>query len=278
MFHLDNAVWSQQAVLLPSANNPDFSTTFYGFSLALSYNGNIAAVGAQLQPTVSNGKGIVYVYERKQGIWSEHSIVKHQNDNTNAGFGAAVSLSDDGRILAVGDPEYNNGEGRAFVYEKSGNSYQETALIPATVLRGRIGHSVSVSGNGKVIAVGAPYTSDVVGNGGATYIFKKPGSIWQYDTKMAEANPKQEDAFGWDVSLDGSGRNALIGCHAGKRGSQVFQYNKGKAFLYTDKGTKGWTKNLMITPAVGNNGDGFGVVVSLSADANSYIIGGARSN
>src|SRR5947199_209558 len=72
----------------------------FGWSLALSADGNTLAVGALNESTTANFSGAVYVYVRAGTMWSEQAFLKASNPNASDAFGGSVALSDDGNTLA----------------------------------------------------------------------------------------------------------------------------------------------------------------------------------
>ena len=114
--------WAQQAYL--KASNTDAYDSF-GFSLALSADGNTLAVTATREDSNARGingtqtdnsaedSGAVYVFARAGGKWSQQAYVKASNTDAGDQFGWSVTLSDDGNTMAVGAPtESSNAQGR----------------------------------------------------------------------------------------------------------------------------------------------------------------------
>jgi drug/metabolite transporter superfamily protein YnfA len=113
------AAWSQQAYV--KASNTEAGDNF-GWSVALSGDGNALAVGAYLENSAATGidgnqtndcgvaspfncaadSGAVYVYTRAAGTWSQQAYAKTPNPEFNDQFGHSVALSGDGNTLAVG--------------------------------------------------------------------------------------------------------------------------------------------------------------------------------
>ena len=113
------ATWSHQAYV--KASNTKAGDNF-GWSVALSGDGNALAVGAYLENSAATGidgnqtndcgvaspfncaadSGAVYVYARSAGTWSQQAYAKTPNPEFNDQFGNSVALSGDGSTLAVG--------------------------------------------------------------------------------------------------------------------------------------------------------------------------------
>ena len=108
--------WSQQAYV--KASNTGAGDAF-GYSVALSADGNTLAVGAYNEGSANTGvmpgipnetttlndaafSGAVYLYARSTATWSQQAYVKASNTGNGDLFGRAVTLSADGNTLAAG--------------------------------------------------------------------------------------------------------------------------------------------------------------------------------
>ncbi|MEX1057260.1 MAG: hypothetical protein WED11_05985, partial [Natronospirillum sp.] len=118
VFTRSGGVWSQQAYIKP-LNGTDYdylgSDGYFGFSVALSADGDRLAVGAIGDNEVLTGiggaptygagggtMGAVYVFTRSSGAWALENYVKASNTGQNAFFGHSVDLAADGNTMAVG--------------------------------------------------------------------------------------------------------------------------------------------------------------------------------
>lgn len=103
--------WAQEAYLkAPNAEAGDY----FGWTVGLSAAGDVLAVGAYRESSASrvvNGDqtsnaasmaGAAYVYQRSATGWAFDSYLKADNGEAGDLFGWNLSLSDDGRTLAVG--------------------------------------------------------------------------------------------------------------------------------------------------------------------------------
>lgn len=170
----------------------------YGYSVALSEDGSTLAVGSigsiAVGSTNTNGTVIVYGWDGLSYVQVGNII---EGDFQSDTFGASVSLSNDGSILAVSadtsdirDPSGNiivANTGLARVYEEqdvSGNWIQKGADLNGESAGDRI-LSVSLSGDGSRLAFGSEQydTKDVSGNVidsniGRVQVYDWNGSAW----------------------------------------------------------------------------------------------------
>ncbi len=102
--------WSQQAYLKASNTMPN---DWFGSRLALSGDGNTAAIGAALEGSAARGidgnqndasatdAGAVYSFTRTGTAWAQPAYIKASNADAFDEFGSAVALNRDGRVLVV---------------------------------------------------------------------------------------------------------------------------------------------------------------------------------
>ena len=182
--------WSQQAYI--KASNSSFNDQF-GFSVSLNDDGNILAVGANLEDGPATGvngtqndgtyeSGAVYVFRFSSSTWSQQAYIKASNTGTNDQFGYAVAISGDGNTLAVGarsegsssrginniqtDNRAGIESGAAYLFRFDGGMWSQQAYIKASnsYNSDRFGHSVSLNKDGNTLTVGA-YREDSIGSG-----------------------------------------------------------------------------------------------------------------
>lgn len=106
-----DGTWFQQAYIKASNTG---SGDVFGSRLALSGDGNVLVVGAQLEDSASQGidgfqdddsaleAGAVYLYTRTGDTWAQEAYVKGSNTEIFDEFGSSVSISADGSVFAVG--------------------------------------------------------------------------------------------------------------------------------------------------------------------------------
>jgi hypothetical protein len=101
IFTRSGTTWTQKQVITQSNGG---AGDFFGISIGLSGNGNIAAIGVPFYG--STNTGLVTIFTGSGDVWTERDSEVLTLNNPVAGdwFGRAVSLSNDGNILAVGCP------------------------------------------------------------------------------------------------------------------------------------------------------------------------------
>lgn len=200
----------------------------YGFSVALSGNGNVIAIGAPLHDSANGNAGAVYVWERPCAgqPWILTKLTgpdAGQNDE----LGTSVALSNDGQILVAGapqpNPQPNPAEaptGKVYVFKRGTGAWPAQ---PAAVHRASsgqpfdfFGFAVAVNSNGAAVAVGAPGYDRVHNNETA----EQAGAIFLFDGSSPNASPVAEgkgggDELGIAVAVNGDGNTIIAGARQG---------------------------------------------------------------
>jgi hypothetical protein len=233
----------------------------FGYSLALSADGNTVAIGASGESSNATGingdqtdtsqssAGAVYVYTRTAGVWSAApTYVKASNTFGSQFFGYALALSADGNTLAVG----------AF---------------------GERSNATGVGGN---------QTNAALSNAGAAYIYTRSAGVWSASpTYIKASNTKSEQHFGFALSLSGDGATLAVGAFGeaskatGVGGDQtdVSMNGAGAVYVYTFAAGV-WSPTPTYLKASNTQAfQDFGVSLALSNDGNVLAIGawGERS-
>ena len=254
---VDPLVWLEQAATLPAGLG---SGSYFGRSVALSGNGEVAIVGA---PGVNGNTGAAYgyTYDSSTGTWGSPMALSVPSGAGD--FGASVALSSDGTVALIAANFMNGGLGAAYVYTydsgtKTWSSTPVTLSPPSGV--DDFGSSVALSGNGEVALVGA------IGGAGAAYVYTYSGGTW--GSPVALSVPSGADDFGASVALSGNGEVALVG-------APFTNNNAGAVYVYTSS-TEAWSSTSTsgpVTLSAPSGVDDFGSSVSLSSDGTVALVG-----
>ena len=179
--------WSQQAYLKASNTGGD---DLLGQSLALSQDGNTLAVGAPFEDSIgapsddtASGSGAVYVFVRSGVTWSQQAYLKATASFAGDAFGTSVALAADGNTLAIGAPLGDGSTpgtgnpttrgvvdtGAVTVFVRGGATWAARSYLQASHIGAsdQFGMTVALSGDGTLLAVGAPLEdSAATGYGG----------------------------------------------------------------------------------------------------------------
>jgi hypothetical protein len=163
------------------------------------------------------------------------------------------------------------------------------------------GDSVSISGDGNTLAVGAPTESSgakgINGNqndnsvygSGAVYVFTRRGGAWTQQAYVKASNPGLNDSFGHVVVLSADGNTMAVSAYfeasaaTGVNGNQADDSipQAGAVYVFVRRGTA-WSQQAYIkasnTGEAGKgdqfgDGDQFGFSLAISDDGNTIAVG-----
>ena len=191
-------------------------------------------------------------------------------DDDQSGY--TVSLSDDGKIVAIGTP-YNDGNGtdagHVRIYEFDGSSWLKLGNdIDGEAAGDWSGCSVSISGDGSIVAIGAERNigSAPAGPGGHVRIYSWDGSSWNQLGNDIDGSTVSEFS-GNSVSLSSNGLTVAIGAarHSPSGQTRIYSWN-GSSWNQLGQAIEGE-----------DNGDRSGSSVALSSDGSRVAIGAERN-
>ncbi len=204
-----NGSWLEDTVLTPVGRFPypvSSSTVNFGFGsdIALSYDGSTAIIGR----AGDNNTGAIWVWERGvAGKWSNPSgrigiPFFTGSAGFGAAFGASIDITNDGNTAVIGAPYFNNTNGAVYVMSRTSPTSWSVSDLPGG--GGNYGSCVSISGNGKRIAIGGPV------NGRMDY-FDYGTSGWTYKGNFGYMPPPNNNYIGSALDLSFSGDTLAIG-------------------------------------------------------------------
>jgi hypothetical protein len=130
-------------------------------------------------------------------------------------LGATVALSSDGDTALLGAGGENGEQGVAWIFTRSGLTWQRRAKLTGRGERGlgNFGESVALSSNGKIALIGCPMEDSFgLQRVGAAWLFSGSGSSWTRRARIAAPGTGGEDGlFGLTLALSGAGTTALVG-------------------------------------------------------------------
>ena len=271
VFTRTGTTWSQQAYIKASntgekgiANVPDEGDQF-GFSIALSADGNTLAAGAISEDSAATGingnqndnskqsSGAVYVFTRTGAKWTQQAYVKASNTGAMDLFGYAVGLSADGDTMAVS------------AYDE-GSSARE---INGVMDRGRRGS-------------------------GAIYVFARTGATpsqqtWTQTAYLKASNAENGDSLGYDMAISQDGNTIAggagdedcfaAGVNPAEKCDNDYKTDTstGAAYVFV-RSSNTWIQQAFIKASHPSKEDWFGSRLGLSGDGNTLGVGAQLEN
>lgn len=186
--------WNQLGVDIPGVATNEQS----GYSVAISEDGSIVAIGSPKHSFQASESGMVRVfrYNANSNSWEQMGLnIYPETPRVNGRFGTSVSLSLDGLVLAVGEP-YATNLGKAGIYFYAANANNPNAgtwtkdiTLSAGAVADRFGYSVALAGVGTRLAVGA-YSADRGGaaDSGVTRVYEFQTADWILSVEDFQTN------------------------------------------------------------------------------------------
>ncbi|MGJ8665005.1 MAG: hypothetical protein ACSHW7_01445 [Patiriisocius sp.] len=234
LFEYDGLDWNLDTYFGPGSNPQN--VIHFGWNLALSGDGNTlaatsisergAGTGVDADPSIggASNSGALFVYKKNGGNWAFNKYIKAHNAETEDRFGSSVAISQNGNTIAVGAPQEDSFEGKAFnqnenyptdnykgntgavyIFDYDNGAWQQTAFIKNSNndISDNFGlSSVAFNATGTILAVAAPYedsfkegvfdeSSDdnIYSNSGAVYLYEKRQGNWTF---INYVKPKKE--------------------------------------------------------------------------------------
>jgi hypothetical protein len=267
-----DAVEIQKLLASDAATNDQF-----GWSVSISSDGNTALIGAYTESTSPNSQqGAAYVFIKSGSTWTEQAKLLASDAATSDQFAYTVSISSDGNTAIIGAPQQNTSpntlNGAAYIFTRSGTTWtqQQKLLASDAASSDRFGFSVSISGDGNTVVIGAyAETTSPTSNQGAAYVFTRSGSTWTQQAKLLASDAASNDLFGRLVSISADGTTALIAAISEDTSPNT---DNGAAYVFTRSGTT-WTQQQKLLASDAASNEVFGTSVSLSASGNTALIG-----
>jgi hypothetical protein len=271
IFTRSGTSWSQQKKI--QASNKGLEDQF-GWSVAISGDGNTAIVGAQYEDTGATDAGAAYIFRRSGTNWNEQQKIQASDKGQNDNFGRSVAISENGNTAIVGawfadvvvgaNILFNTGA--AYIFTRSGTSWSEQQKIQASDKQGgdRFGTAVAISGDGNTLIVGAGDEN----RNGAAYIFTRSGNNWSQQAKIQASDRGFDDLFGNSVAISENGNTAIVAAYIEDTGGS----DAGAVYMFTRSGTT-WSQQAKIQASDKQAFDNFGKSVAISYDGSTSIVG-----
>ena len=260
VFTRRGTTWTQQAYIKAS-NTGEAGTadTFgdgdqFGFSIALSGDGNTLAVGALTEDSAATGingnqtdnsaqsAGAVYVFTRAGTAWSQQAYIKPSNGEAQDSFGVAVALNDDGSTLLVGSLD-EDCDATGINAAPCDNDQKEDVSM------------------------------------GAAYAFVRSGTTWSQQAFIKPSNTGFNDWFGSKLALNGDVNIAVIGASLEDSNAKGINGNQkdesateaGAGYLFVRTGTT-WKQEAYIKGSNTEAYDEFGSSLALDRSGRTLVV------
>jgi hypothetical protein len=242
IYKLNNGSWEIMGNTI-HGNENDRS----GFSVSLSSNGTIIAIGGSYTNNSNRGTTRVYQFNSNTSYWDIiGDPINGLINNERSGY--SVSLSSDGTTVAIGSPFANSSTGTVRIYQLT-NTVWNILGDPINGVNANEynGDSVSLSSDGTTVAIGAYGANS---NSGSARIYKWNNTTRSWGIIGDPINGTANEKNGDRVSLSSDGTTVAI-VATGSGLTRMYNLNNGS-----------WS--VMGNPVNGSTTNGG--VLSLSSD------------
>ena len=240
-----------------------------GWSVDFSGDGQILAIGARMNDN-PNGRnsGHVRVFSRQANSWQQigQDIDGEAYMDTS---GTAISLSDDGTILAVGSylndgDGYTNAQpGHVRVFEFSGSTWNQIGEdINGEAYGDFSGSNIDLSKDGKRLAIGALINDGNGSRSGHVRVFERDSSTDSWVQLGSDIDGQApEDNFGRSPRFFSDGNRLIIGATRNDANgedaghAQIYRWD-GTDWIQVGDDLKGSSSGDMVGFAIGISEDG----------------------
>ena len=258
--------WQQRGADIDGENTGDMS----GNAVAVNGDGNTIAIGAINNDGNGQDSGHVRVYQWSGSAWTQvGSDIDGEANNDNSGV--SISLSTDGRTLAVGadnnDGANGSDSGHVRVYDLSGSQWVQRGVdIDGESASDYSGVSVDLSGDGKSLVVGAKGNDGNGSNAGHARVFDWSGSRWEQRGSDIDGE-SSGDQSGSSATISNDGQTVVLGAP----GNDGAGDNAGHARIYSWNGFQWGVQGKDVDGSAANalNGTSVGV----SSDGTRMVTG-----
>jgi len=230
--------WNGSAYVEVTTITASDAHAYAHFGSSVDISGTRLVVGAFLDDTARVSAGKVYVYEWNGTTYIEVTQLTASDAQGYDFFGTSVAISDDGGRLVVGATGEDTAEldaGKVYVYDWNGSAYIEVAQLTASdaYTCDWFGRSISLSGDGDRLVVGAQREDTAGPEAGKVYIYVRNGSDYVEVAQLTADDARASDWFGRSVTVDG---NRLVVGACGVSAASLAE--AGKVYIYDWSGTE----------------------------------------
>ncbi len=209
VYKYENTKWSKLGNDLNGKDGGDY----FGYSISLSDDGTVIAIGAYSNDDTAVNAGHVRVYQYINDDWSQlGKNINGENAWDYSGFSTAISS--DGTIVAIGGYSNDGGAenaGHVRVYQYINDDWSQLGNdIDGENSYDYSGYSTDISSDGTIVAIGARRNDGNGNNSGHVRVFEFKNNYWQQlGDDIDGENP--EDYSGRSVALSDEGNVIAVG-------------------------------------------------------------------
>jgi len=194
----------------------------FGVAVSMNSDANFLVVGAPVGSTEGRvNSGAIYLFDREGETWRQRGLPwAHSEAIANNGriFARSVAVSDDGvhlLIAASAADQAPGGPASGLVYYVTydGSDFTERQKFWSSTATQSdyFGHGLSMSKDGLIAIVGAPYDDNgVLTDDGSAFVFTRSGYTWTQEQKLIAPEAASGMTSLWTSAISGDGSIILL--------------------------------------------------------------------
>ena len=210
VFTRSGSTWTQQGAKLTGSG--ESGAGCFGYSVALSADGNTALIGGYAATTATVGRGVGVHALGLDLDPAGRKAHRRRRERSRPASAGSVALSADGNTALIGGPATTASVGAAWVFTRSGSTWTqqgEKLTGSGEIGAGRLRLQRRAVRRRQHGADRRPRDNSGVG---AAWVFTRSGVDWtQQGEKLTGSGESGEAEFGCSVALSSDGDTALIG-------------------------------------------------------------------
>jgi len=158
-------------------------------------------------------------------VFNDSSVISTVLDQTDMyAFGTSYDVSKNGDVFITSALYENSQPNRVVIYRSNNGHFERRQEILAPTNTTGFGQSISISDDGMLIAIGAPYDDDIQLDQGLVYIYKQVNGTFALQQTLNSPNNERAEMFGWSLQFDG-GNLAITARNADSYTSTILDAN-----------------------------------------------------
>lgn len=252
--------------------------------VSMNGDGTVVAIGATRYPSSYEGRVVAYEYDASSDSWTQRGSDIYGLQIPYDYFGSSTALSTDGNTLIASGWESGTdpkGPGYARVYEWSGTAWtQKGSQLNGDNSNDRFGQTVSISGDGLVVAAATSLSNNGGAFTGQTKVYHWDASTSDWVQRGATIDGQNaDDRSGFDMTLSNDGSIVAIGelkyqiVDPDGDGSSTMSTGRFRAFRW-EASSSAWSPYGGPPFVTGSQKDEFfGYSVGISGDGTTVAVG-----
>ena len=151
---------------------------------------------------------------------------------SNEQSGQSVSFNNDGKIIAIGAHGYSSYKGATRIYEWISESWSQIGSTIEGDADSELGYSVSLNGDGSIVAIGAPSNAGGGTKRGEVRVYQKDNANNWLQLGSDLNGETDNDEFGYSIDINSDGDTLAVGTKDLSHNTAVYKYDSGSWSLY----------------------------------------------